>query len=212
MATTNVTVPSTFSGHEWQDLTRLVTACRMKFIQTAAQETDDFDEDPSKCAYLVGHFRGPALDWVGTTYDANPAIFNDYNGFILAVRNAFGISDDGLRAQHRGALESLSWQHDLAVFFAEFDRLTTTLQLTGDEPRIAILRSKLPLHVRKLLSEQALDFRNYDTMRERLLTMWNLDPSRSITHAGGSSSTAKRPRCGKCKKTGHTAPDCRSKN
>jgi hypothetical protein len=202
-----------FEGSNWQDLSRLSTSARLEFLQTANTEDDPYEGEPAKCAYLAQRFRGPALDWVGQQYDANPEVFNNYNVFVQNVRNAFGISDDGLEAQRRGQLEGLKWQSDLPIFFAEFDRLTALLNLTGDATKIALLRSKLPLHIQKLLSEQALDFHNYDTMRGRLTTMWNLDPSRrQDVPSGSGTSKQKRPRCGRCGKKGHTASDCRAKN
>jgi hypothetical protein len=152
------------------------------------------------------------LDWVGQASQASVNFFDKYDAFIINVRNAFGISDAGLEAQRRGELEALKWNSDLPVFFAEFDRLTQLLNLTGDEVKIALVRTKLPQHVQKLLAEQALNFANYETMRERLLVMWSLDPGRSIGGAGTPGTGKKRPRCGRCGKKGHTAPDCRSKN
>jgi hypothetical protein len=138
-------------------------------------------------------------------------LFINYDTFVMEVRNAFGISDQGLEAQRRGELEALKWQTDLPVFFAEFDRLTQLLNLAGNQTKIALVRSKLPLHVQKLLAEQALNFHDYGTMRERLLTMWSLDPGKAITGTG-SGAGKKRPRCGRCGKKGHTAADCRAKN
>lgn len=198
----------TFDGSNWEDLTRLVTLANLAFFQD-----DDYDEAPRKqCAFLATHFRGPALDWVGSITASTPATLNSFEGFVEAARNQFGISDTGLSAQRRGQLEALKWHSDLPVFFAEFDRLTHLLGLTGDAVRIALVRNKLPTAVQKLLAEQALDFANYDTMRERLLTMWNLDPGRRTSEAVVPLTNKKRPRCGKCGKKGHTATDCRSKN
>lgn len=199
----------TFDGSNWEDLTRLVTLSQLQFLQD-----EDYDDQPRRqCAYLASHFRGPALDWVGSVTATTPATLNNFEGFVEAARNQFGISDQGLGAQRRGQLEGLKWQADLPVFFAEFDRLTHLLGLTGDAVRIALVRSKLPVSVQKLMAEQALDFANYDTMRERLLTMWNLDPGRrSADPVVPVTSTKKRPRCGKCGKKGHKAVDCRSKN
>jgi len=197
----------TFDGSNWEDLTRLVTLAQLQFLQD-----EDYDDAPRKrCAYLASSFRGPALDWVGSVTATTPNTLNSFEGFVEAARNQFGISDQGLGAQRRGQLEGLKWNPDLPVFFAEFDRLTHLLGLTGDAVRIALVRSKLPPAVQKLLAEQALDFANYDTMRERLLTMWNLDPGRRTSDAV-VPVTKKRPRCGRCGKKGHTAADCRTKN
>jgi len=202
--------PITFDGSNWQDLTRLVTTAQLKFLTTADTEDDPYDKHPAKCAYLASHFTGPALDWLGGVMAQEPGWGANFDTFVVNVRNQFGVSDDGLRAQRRGQLEALAWQSDLPVFFAEFDRLTSLLGLTGNPTKIALVRSKLPHKIQVLLAEQALDFHDYATMRERLITMWNLDPShRSLTVP--APATNKRPRCGRCGKKGHTASECRAK-
>src|ERR1700759_3992232 len=122
----------TFSGSNWQDLTRLVVATKLTFIQDAALEDDEqkYSSAPAQCAKLASSFTGPALDWVGQRYESTGgSLFNDYNQFVLDVRNAFGISDEGLSAQRRMELDALTWSSDLPVFFAEFDRLTVALNL-----------------------------------------------------------------------------------
>jgi len=208
-------VTPTFNGSNWQDLTRLVIATKLKFIADAAVDEVDrkFTTDEAKCAALAASFTGPALDWVGQRYETTGgSLFNDYNQFVLDVRNAFGISDEGLSAQRRMELEALTWGTDLPVFFAEFDRLTVALNLTSHSTRIALVTNKLPQKVRALLAEQALNFENYETMRERLLVMWNLDPSRYHSITTPASTSRKRSKCGRCGKRGHQAADCRSKN
>jgi hypothetical protein len=178
-----------FDGSNWESLSRLVTQ--------------------AKLALLAARFDGPALDWFGQRYQNTPAILDNFDTFIEEVRLAFGVNDEGLRAHRRGQLEALKWQSDLPVFFAEFDRLTTQLGITGNTARIAMVRTKLPTPVQKLLAEQALDFHDYDTMRLRLLTMWALDPNRQTAVTPAPTKT-KKPRCGRCGKKGHTAPDCRT--
>ena len=194
----------TFDGSSWESLTRLVTQSVVARILDS-----DVASDKDQGAWVAARFRGPALDWFGEHYSANHAALDVFDAFIINVRNQFGVSDDGLRAHRRGQLEGLRWQSDLPVFFAEFDRLTTQLHVTSDDARIALLRGKLPLEVQKLLSEQALDFHNYDTMRQRLLTMWALDPKRQ--NAVGATTKPKRVKCSSCGKKGHAATDCRSK-
>jgi len=204
-----------FDGSNWQDLQRLVTASRMKFLQTSALDPDPYEEDSAKCAYLISFLKGPALDWAGAQYDANAQVVNQFSVFVQNLRNTFGVSDEGLAAQRRGQLEGLKWQSDLPVFFAEFDRLTQLLQINDDAAKIAMVRNKLPLQVQKLLAEQALNFAHYGTMRERLITMWALDPHRQsavASTASPASGSKKRPRCGKCGRKGHTASDCRKGN
>lgn len=198
-----------FDGSNWETLTRLST---QSFL---VRLTDgEIDSDIDQCAWLAQRFRGPALDWVGQRLANTPpaTLFAGYDAFLEEVRNNFGISDGGLNARRRGQLEDLKWDHnDLPVFFAEFDRLTQSLSIAGDDAKISLLRHKLPNSVQKLLAEQALDFHDYATMRERLLTMWALDPHRNTAVTSGSSSAPrKRPRCGRCSKRGHTAADCRA--
>ena len=199
----NTSAPAlSFDGSNWEDLTRLVTQSTLARLLES-----EINSDVDQCAWLARHFSGPAIDWVGVAYTANPLIFENFGDFCERTRQQFGVSDEGLGARRRGQLEALKWSADLPVFFAEFDRLTTLCSLHGDAVRIALLRNKLPVHTQKLLAEQALDFHNYDTMRERLLTMWALDPNKST--AVHASPQTKRPRCGRCGKKGHTASDCR---
>lgn len=212
MSSSDNAITLTFDGSNWQDLTRLVTTAQLKFLQSANLDPDPFAGGPARCAWLASRFSGPALDWAGQQISLGPGALENFTTFVTNCRNQFGVSDDGLRAQHRGQLEALSWQSDLPVFFAEFDRLTQQLGLFGDATKIALCRAKLPHHIQKLLAEQALDFHNYETMRERLLTMWNLDPNKyTAVRKSTSSTSGKRPRCGHCSKKGHTASECRTK-
>jgi len=193
-----------FDGSNWESLPRLVAQAKLALLLDN-QVADAKDQS----AWVAARFRGPALDWFSNEYDSDDTLLDDFASFVTRVENAFGVSDGGLRAHRRGQLEGLKWQPDLPVFFSEFDRLTSQLGLRSDETRIALVRNKLPISVQKLLAEQALDFSNYETMRERLLTMWALDPKHT-TAVGASSAKAPRPKCSRCGKKGHTAPDCRS--
>lgn len=194
----------TFDGSNWEDLSRLVTQAKLARLTDA-----DVDSVEAQGAWLGQRLRGPALDWFGEQYAARPGTFlSSFDDWTEQLRQQFGVSDDGLRARRRGQLEGLHWQPELPVFFAEFDRLTSLLGMTGNPARIALLRGKLPQHVQKLLAEQALDFHDYSTMRERLLTMWALDPTKNT--AVHASANRKRPKCGRCGKKGHAASDCRS--
>jgi len=195
---------TTFDGSNWEDLTRLTVQATL-----AAALDADVADDPTKSAWVAARCTGPALDWIGSEMAADNALLQNYGEFIERLRNAFGVTDQGLHAHRRSQLESLKWQSDLPVFFAEFDRLTTALGVGGHDARIALVRAKLPPQVQKLLAEQALDFANYETMRERLLTMWALDPHRGGNNVVGTAHK-KRAKCGRCGKKGHSAPDCRS--
>ena len=191
-----------FDGSNWEDLDRMIALSRFQFLQD-----EDYDDNaPRRCAYLAQRFVGPALDWVAQLHTANPAVFESFDGFVVAVKQAFGVEENNISALRRKALDDLRWNATVPVFFAEFDRLTFALGITGHATKIAMVQAKLPTSLKAELARQALDFANYETMRERLNTMWALDP----THDRGSSS--KKPRCGSCGKKGHLAADCRAKN
>jgi hypothetical protein len=194
----------TFDGSNWEALPRLVTQAKLALLLDS-QVADSKDQS----AWLAARFRGAALDWLGQRLSHEPALLDSFDLFVIQVQQGFGVTDDGLQAHRRGQLEALKWCADLPVFFADFDRLTTQLNISGNSTRIALVRNKLPTSVQKLLAEQALDFANYETMRERLLTMWALDPNRQTAVTPAPSKKGK-PRCGRCGKKGHTAPDCRT--
>jgi len=192
-----------FDGSNWEDLDRLISLAKFEFLQV-----DEYDDNPvRRCAYLAQRFTGPALDWVSQLYASSPASFENFDAFIVAVKEAFGVEANNITALRRGALDALRWNANVPVFFAEFDRLTFSLGITGHATKIAMVQAKLPASLKSELARQALDFANYDTMRERLNTMWALDPTRDK----GATST-KKSRCGSCGKKGHLAADCKAKN
>lgn len=202
MSASTVALNEKFDGSNWQALGRIVTISRFQFAQD-----DDFDgAEERRCKYLCLQFTGPALDWAGTALATNPNWFNNFDQFVTKVREAFGVADNNITALLRRDLDQLKWTSDVPTFFAEFDRLTIGLGITSHETRVAMVEQKLPLAMKVKLAEQALSFANYDTMRERFNCMWAMDPSR-----GQATSTRTRPRCGNCKKKGHTAAECRAK-
>lgn len=194
-----------FSGSNWEDLDRLIGLAKFQFLQ----DEDYDDNEPRKCAYLAQRFTGPALDWVTSTYASSAATFEQFEGFITACKQAFGVEATGIQALRREAFDNLRWTSDVPVFFAEFDRLTLQLGITDHGTRIVMVRNKLPQEIKVLLAQQALDFHNYDTMRERLISMWALNPYRT-PGVPTSTKSAPKSRCGSCGKKGHSARDCRS--
>lgn len=169
-----------FDGTNWQELNRQVALAKFQFMQ----DSDYDDDNPRRCAYLASCYEGPALDWVTSAHTNNPAIFNSFEGFITATRQAFGIADNNITALLRRELDQLQWNVDVPVFFAEFDRITLALGITSHETRVAMVEAKLPQSMKILLATQALSFSNYDTMRERFNCMWAMDPTRgkTVTH------------------------------
>jgi Domain of unknown function (DUF4939) len=194
-----------FEGHNWEDLDRLVGIAHLHFLQD-----DDYADDPQKqLAFLVSRFTGPALDWALQIRQATPSVFADFDTFVERTRQTFGIDTDHLLALRRSALEGLKWGPDRPTFFAEFDRLTNQLGIRDDATKVTMVREKLPHSVKQLLAEQGRDPANYAVLRQYLITCWILDPNR-VPAAKTAAERSKRPRCGKCKKRGHTASECRS--
>lgn len=200
----------TFNGSDWQNLNRLTALAKFQFAQSSDFDNDDGTPDnEARSAWLASHYTGAALDWAASVTTNNTAVMGSFSGFVDATRQAFGIADNNITALLRRDLDQLKWQPNVPVFFAEFDRLTLALGITSHDTRVAIVESKLPHHLKLLLSQQALSFSNYDTMRERFNTMWATDPNRGSQSAPGTV----KPKCSNCGKKGHTASDCRkSKN
>ena len=186
-----------FHGSNWEDLNRLIALAKFQFLQ----DSDFADEEPKQCASLASCFDGPALDWVALCHANNARTFASFDGFVNATRQAFGVADTTIEALCRRKLDELSWGNDVPVFFAEFDRLTAALSITGHGTKVAMVEAKLPAHVKSLFADQALSFSNYDTMRERLNMMWALRPNKS--------ERQQKPRCGSCGRKGHTTATCK---
>lgn len=192
-----------FDGSNWPELNRAIATAKFLFVQD-----DDYDNNqPRRCAYLAATFKGPALDWVASHHNGDPAAWGTFDQFVTNVREAFGVHDNNITALVRRELDQLTWHVDVPVFFAEFDRLTRALNITSHETRVALVEQKLPPHMKMKLAEQALSFANYETMRERFNLMWAMDPTRQKQVTQGK---AKKPRCGSCGKKGHKSSECRS--
>lgn len=190
-----------FNGSNWHELNRLVAQAKFQFLQDVNFE----DEDARQCAYLAQRYEGAALDGAASTYASNTGSFANFDGFVTATRQAFGIAENNITALLRRDLDQLQWQADVPVFFAEFDRITFALGIDSHETRVAMVEQKLPLRMKILLAEQSLSFSNYDTMRERFNGMWAMDPTRGKSVTQGQ----KKSKCSNCNKKGHTASDCR---
>lgn len=58
---------------------------------------------------------------------AQPNTFRSFDGFIVAVKQAFGVEANNITALCQKALDELRWSSDVPVFFADFDRITCQL-------------------------------------------------------------------------------------
>lgn len=197
----------TFSGHDWENLNRLVALGKFEFlINDEFRNTANNDplEGP-RCAWLASRFDGAALDWVAAQHATNVNLFNTFDGFVTSVRQGFGIAEDNLKALCHEKLDNLRWTHEAPVFFAEIDRLFMALAITGHDTRIAHVQAKLPQELKRSLADQGRQFHNYEVMREWLNTRWALMPK--------SAAAGTKPKCTNCGKKGHLASECRkSKN
>jgi hypothetical protein len=190
-----------FNGSNWQVLNRVVALSRFAF----AQDDDYDDNEGRRIAHLAQRYEGPALDWVASHGGGDPGAMGTFDEFVIATREAFGVADNNITALIRRELDQLTWQTEVPVFFAEFDRLTSALLITSHETRCALVEQKLNATMKARFAEQGLTFSNYETMRERCNLMWALDPTRNKAATQGR----KKPRCGSCGKKGHIASDCR---
>lgn len=190
-----------FHGHDGHNLDRLVALANFRFLVGEDYDLPDTGDATVRCGYLVTRFRGAALEWAVLVSARTPQVMSNFNGFVAACKLHFGVNDETQQIMRRGELEALRWGSDVAIFFAEFDRLTFALRMTSDEALISLVSSKLPTHVTKLLAEQALVFNHYPTMRQRIVTMWALGAFGKPTDAAT---------CSVCGKRGHTASNCRS--
>jgi hypothetical protein len=181
----------------------MIALARFAFLQD-----DDYEENqPRRCAYLAARFSGAALDWVADQHTSDLNLFDDFDQFVARTKETFGVEANNIQALRRQKLDALKWAKDVPVFFSEYDSLCRQLGLTGDQTRIVLLRQKLPTTILEEFARQSLDFTSYDTMRERLNTMWALDPHRDARTTG---NITKRPRCGRCGKKGHVTSACAS--
>lgn len=200
-----------FTGEDWPALMHLVELSRLQFDQD-----DDYDDNqPRRCAYLASRFRGTALEWYANERATNTALMNDFDTFVQTVRNHFGITDAAVSLRNKLELENLRMTADLPAFFGRFETLTLRLALTNDATRIELLRPKILMKYKEAIASSGLDYVTYPSLKDRISTMWAMDPHRT-TAIGEPSTSAnakkKKSKCGKCGKRGHTAGECRSKN
>jgi len=196
----------TFSGHDWENLNRLVALAKFEFLRNDDYETTAGQpKNASRCAWLASHFAGPALDWVAAQHATQADFFSHFETFVDSVRQGFGIAEDNIKALCHEKLDNLRWSQEAPVFFAEIDRLFMALAISGHDARIAHVQAKLPAELKRSLADQGRQFHNYETMREWLNTRWALMPK--------SGATSTKPKCTNCGKKGHLASACRkSKN
>lgn len=200
-----------FTGEDWAALLHLVELSKLHFDQD-----DDYDDNqPRRCAFLASRFRGTALEWFANERSMDTALMNDFDTFVQSVRVHFGITDGAVTLRNKLELENLQMTADLPTFFGRFETLTLRLGLTADAVRTELLRPKILMKYKESLAITGLDYTTYASLKDRISTMWAMNPHRQ--HAIGEPSIAlsskkKKPRCGKCGRRGHTAGDCRSKN
>lgn len=168
----------------------------------------EVDSDVTQATWVARHFVGPALDWLTLRMTVDNALFTNFDKFTEKAREQFGINDTLLLDHQKVQLEHLRWRADLPTFFAEFDRLTAACGMgSNDIVKITLLLSKMPGNLRTQLALQAFSPTKYTEYRAGLLSRWALNPSGAAARNEANSS---RPKCGKCKKKGHTAAECRS--
>jgi hypothetical protein len=211
MTPITVEPPVTFDGSNWADLLQLTD-----LVELRSKFDDDLDTDPKKCAYLATKFRGPALEWASKQLTANSGLHAQFSGYVLALRLNFGLDDEAMMVRHRILLDQLTWSNNAPLFFAEFESLCSRCNILEPAAKKALLDNKLPVAYRQKLADLGLAIVDWSTLKERIMTIWLLQPSNQTKIETGDTnrpaSKKKRTRCSKCGKRGHEAKECRSKN
>jgi hypothetical protein len=171
-----------------------------------------FQAGSTKVAYLLGHFRGPALDWAGRQIvDTRPAAvarLSNYEQMCNHVRFTFGYEAAQVVAISQTRLDKIHQTGDLLEFLTEFEGLCSTIGLHSDATRITILLPKLQKEYRESLISGGDLLDTYSSLRHRLINIY----SRSGLQKKGAESQRAASRCNKCGKRGHTASQCVAKN
>lgn len=190
------------------DLERVLAAVNLQFLLYPIA----FGSDSTKVAFLLAHFRGPALDWAGRLLSderpGNVARLQDYEATVSHVKASFGYEASQQQAIAQTRLAALHQSGDLLEFLTEFEGLTLMAGCASDASRMTQLLPKLNKRYRDALVLAGDTLSTYSTVRNRLFHMYSRDAVQEKSAEGQRSKS----RCKKCGKRGHTATQCVAKN
>lgn len=188
------------------DLKRLLTHLRIRILGN----DQALNTETKRVSFAASHFRGSALDWLGTYLETHADAFDDYDVFVNNVNTTFGVSGPAQTAILRAELEALKQKDgETLLFLSQFESLTTQLGMTSDTTRVAVVLPKLSLYFADAIRKAGTIYTRWSTLRAMLV---NLDAMRVAAGPKDPESKRRRARCGKCGKRGHTALECRSGN
>lgn len=149
----------TFRG-DAKDLASLLLMVQLKQTLDPALNNDN-----RKCAFLASKFRGRALDWLVTTVARNSNILQDYDAFTDLLKEVWGIPEKAEKIAAEVRLTKLHQTADIALFNAEFEALSSELNLT-DSAKKLLYASKLsrPLQDRVIVMNESSD--SYRELKE----------------------------------------------
>lgn len=195
------------------DLERTLAHVSLHFLIKADDFQDADDEagqaavERKKCAYLLSHFRGPALDWAATVMRDHQDWLASFEGLRERIKRVFGYNTAQMRELASAELAQLEQGADLHLFLARFDELCDRGGIGADVSKITLLRGKLkPPYTNVLL--QGIQYNTYGTFRNALIQVYvNLPATKAMP-----DKRRKKLTCGKCGKKGHTGSQCRTGN
>lgn len=173
---------------------------------------DAFVDDSVKVAYLLSHFRGPALDWAGRqlqgTRPAEVARLSNYTQMLSHVRSEFGYEVSQVQAIAQTRMAALKQTGDLLEFLQEFEQVAALAGLWADVTRLTLLIPKLSKRYHDAITMSGESLTTYSTVRNQLVNIY----SRSGVQEKSVEGQRAKARCNKCGKRGHTASQCVTKN
>ncbi|KAL7920403.1 hypothetical protein ACQKWADRAFT_298434 [Trichoderma austrokoningii] len=92
-----------FYGHDGQNLDRLVALAKFKFLVGEDYAVAVGGDATRQSGYLASFIRG---DWAVAVTTTIPATLSNFDGFVSACKEHFGITDETVQIMRRGELES----------------------------------------------------------------------------------------------------------
>lgn len=200
--------PSTlkFDGADILKLAAILANANILFASDAAYWTDG-----RKVAHLASAFEGPAAIWLGTVSEPD---LSTWEGFQELVRSQFGLDAESAKRNAVRRLASSPYRgrggEDLLVWMGEHQAWTTSAGIVDSATRAIVLLSNLPDALRAKILLQVSDVSDLTDVLKELRE----GVAGGVFIASGAAPKAgtasQRPRCGRCKKRGHAAKDCRA--
>jgi hypothetical protein len=186
------------------DLDRVMASCAIAF----SLHPSSFPSDSPKSAFLLAHFRGPALDWAARIIEKKPDSLVNYASFLNIVRSNFGYDAVQVQAIAQTQLGQMQQKGDVLEFLMEYDDACARAGAVSDITKVTMLLPKLNTFYRNAVVCSGDTISNYSTLRTQLLNIHSRMPAQGIP----TETKRAKARCKKCGKRGHTATQCKSTN